>query len=38
MWQSKSYQKKMVDFSTKLTVVNPEAITGISLALLFSST
>jgi spermidine/putrescine transport system permease protein len=38
MWKAKPFQRKTVDFATKLTIVNPEAITGISLALLFSST
>ncbi|MDR3257744.1 MAG: ABC transporter permease [Mycoplasmataceae bacterium] len=38
MWRAKPYQKKAVNFTTQLTIVNPEAITGISLALLFSST
>lgn len=38
MWHARPYQKRMVNFTNKLTIVNPEAITGISLALLFSST
>lgn len=38
MWRAKPYQQKAVNFTTQLTIVNPEAITGISLALLFSST
>lgn len=38
MWRAKPFQKKAVNFTTQLTIVNPEAITGISLALLFSST
>ncbi|MDR2823135.1 MAG: ABC transporter permease [Mycoplasmataceae bacterium] len=38
LWKSKPYQLNSVMFATKLTIVNPEAITGISLALLFAST
>lgn len=38
MWRAKPFQRKAVNFTTQLTIVNPEAITGISLALLFSST
>ncbi|MDR1991589.1 MAG: ABC transporter permease [Mycoplasmataceae bacterium] len=38
LWKAKPFQQKMVNLTTQLTIVNPEAITGISLALLFSST
>lgn len=38
MWRARPFQRKAISFTTQLTIVNPEAITGISLALLFSST
>lgn len=38
MWRAKPYQTNAVMFASKITIVNPEAITGISLVVLFSST
>lgn len=38
MWRAKPYQTNAVMFASKITIINPEAITGISLVVLFSST
>ncbi|MDR0985561.1 MAG: ABC transporter permease [Mycoplasmataceae bacterium] len=38
MWKARPYQRQAVNFASQMTIVNPEPITGISLALLFSST
>lgn len=38
MWRTRPFQTKGVLMSANLTIINPDAITGISLALLFAST
>jgi spermidine/putrescine transport system permease protein len=38
IWRSKPFRTKSVLLASNLTIVNPEAITGVSLFLLFSAT